>query len=79
MHGGLFSSDEVTLDDIRKIDRNRQPPEEGENNDQHSSRKGHCHSLLASPIIGMNTYDVRLFCTANNSLNECTKVLMSRW
>lgn len=29
MHGGLFSSDDVTLDDIRKIDRNRQPPEEG--------------------------------------------------
>lgn len=29
MHGGLFSSDSVTLDDIRAIDRNRQPPEEG--------------------------------------------------
>lgn len=29
MHGGLFSSDDVTLDDIRGIDRNRQPPEEG--------------------------------------------------
>ncbi|KAG9509812.1 Serine/threonine-protein phosphatase 5 [Fragariocoptes setiger] len=29
MHGGLFSSDDVTLDDIRKIDRNRQPPDEG--------------------------------------------------
>lgn len=29
MHGGLFSEDEVTLDDIRKIERNRQPPEEG--------------------------------------------------
>lgn len=29
MHGGLFSKDGVTLDDIRKIDRNRQPPEEG--------------------------------------------------
>lgn len=30
MHGGLFNSDNVTLDDLRKIDRNRQPPEEGE-------------------------------------------------
>lgn len=30
MHGGLFSKDGVTLDDLRKIDRNRQPPEEGE-------------------------------------------------
>ncbi|KAK8371904.1 hypothetical protein O3P69_013501 [Scylla paramamosain] len=29
MHGGLFSSDNVTLDDLRKIDRNRQPPDEG--------------------------------------------------
>lgn len=29
MHGGLFSQDNVTLDDIRKIDRNRQPPNEG--------------------------------------------------
>lgn len=29
MHGGLFSSDTVTLDDIRKIERNCQPPEEG--------------------------------------------------
>ena len=29
MHGGLFSDDKVTLDDIRKVDRNRQPPETG--------------------------------------------------
>lgn len=29
MHGGLFSKDGVTLDDIRSIERNRQPPEEG--------------------------------------------------
>ena len=29
MHGGLFSKDDVTIDDIRKIDRFRQPPEEG--------------------------------------------------
>lgn len=29
MHGGLFAKDDVTLDDIRAIDRNRQPPEEG--------------------------------------------------
>ncbi|XP_044731006.1 serine/threonine-protein phosphatase 5 [Chrysoperla carnea] len=29
MHGGLFSKDDVTLEDIKKIDRNRQPPEEG--------------------------------------------------
>lgn len=29
MHGGLFSDDNVTLDDIRKTSRNRQPPEEG--------------------------------------------------
>lgn len=29
MHGGLFSKDNVTLDALREIDRNRQPPEEG--------------------------------------------------
>lgn len=29
MHGGIFSNDNVTLDDIRKVSRNRQPPEEG--------------------------------------------------
>ena len=29
MHGGLFSRDDVTLDEIRKIERNRQPPEQG--------------------------------------------------
>ncbi|XP_043256603.1 serine/threonine-protein phosphatase 5 [Colletes gigas] len=29
MHGGLFSRDDVTLQEIREIDRNRQPPEEG--------------------------------------------------
>ncbi|KAK4300299.1 hypothetical protein Pmani_027485 [Petrolisthes manimaculis] len=29
MHGGLFSTDDVTLDDIRKTERNRQPPETG--------------------------------------------------
>uniref|UniRef100_A0A2P2I2P8 protein-serine/threonine phosphatase n=3 Tax=Hirondellea gigas TaxID=1518452 RepID=A0A2P2I2P8_9CRUS len=29
MHGGLFSEDSVSLDDIRKTQRNRQPPEEG--------------------------------------------------
>lgn len=29
MHGGLFANDNVTLDDLRQIERNRQPPEEG--------------------------------------------------
>ncbi|XP_071962945.1 serine/threonine-protein phosphatase 5-like [Antedon mediterranea] len=29
MHGGLFSNDEVTLEDIKKVDRNRQPPDSG--------------------------------------------------
>lgn len=29
MHGGLFSEDNVTLNDIRNIERNRQPPEDG--------------------------------------------------
>lgn len=29
LHGGLFSQDGVTLDDLRKIDRVREPPESG--------------------------------------------------
>ena len=29
MHGGLFSRDDVTLEDIRKIDRFCEPPDEG--------------------------------------------------
>lgn len=29
MHGGLFAQDNITLEDLRKIERNRQPPEEG--------------------------------------------------
>ncbi|GAB5367235.1 hypothetical protein AAMO2058_001212500 [Amorphochlora amoebiformis] len=29
VHGGLFTKDGVTLNDIRKINRNRQPPESG--------------------------------------------------
>jgi serine/threonine-protein phosphatase 5 len=29
MHGGLFSNDDVKLEDIRKTDRIRQPPDEG--------------------------------------------------
>ena len=29
MHGGLFSRDDVKLDEIRKIDRFRQPSDEG--------------------------------------------------
>ena len=31
MHGGLFSKDDVTIEDIRKVDRNRQPPDSGIN------------------------------------------------
>ena len=29
MHGGLFARDDVKLDELRTIDRNRQPGEEG--------------------------------------------------
>ncbi|XP_062498876.1 serine/threonine-protein phosphatase 5-like, partial [Corticium candelabrum] len=29
MHGGLFSRDDVTIDDIRQVDRHREPPDEG--------------------------------------------------
>lgn len=30
MHGGLFKRDDVKLDELRTIDRNRQPGEEGQ-------------------------------------------------
>ena len=30
VHGGLFSRPDVTLDDLKRIDRNREPPEEGD-------------------------------------------------
>ena len=29
VHGGLFTNDGVTLDDIRKIDRFKEPPNDG--------------------------------------------------
>lgn len=29
LHGGLFSRDDVTLEDLRKVDRFREPPDEG--------------------------------------------------
>ena len=29
MHGGLFAEEGVSLDDIRAVDRFRQPPEDG--------------------------------------------------
>ena len=29
MHGGLFTRDDVTLKEIRELDRNRQPPDQG--------------------------------------------------
>lgn len=29
VHGGLFSKDDVTIEDLRKVDRVREPPEEG--------------------------------------------------
>ncbi|MCL4134395.1 UNVERIFIED_CONTAM: hypothetical protein GTU68_055796, partial [Idotea baltica] len=43
MHGGLFSEDNVTLDDIRKTHRNRQPPEQGIM----------CDLLWSDPMQGM--------------------------
>jgi serine/threonine-protein phosphatase 5 len=30
VHGGLFSKDGVTIDDIKKIQRNQEPPEQGD-------------------------------------------------
>lgn len=38
VHGGLFSEDGVKLEDIKKIDRNRQPPDQGEK---------HCYPVIA--------------------------------
>ena len=46
MHGGLFASDEVTLDDIAATERNRQPPENGWLN---TSYQSYIHSLCFKP------------------------------
>jgi len=51
VHGGLFSKDNVSLDDIRSIDRKREPPESGlmceiiwsdpcKENGRHPSKRG---------------------------------------
>jgi serine/threonine-protein phosphatase 5 len=51
VHGGLFAKDGITLDDIRKIDRVREPPEDGvmcdilwsdptKQNGRHPSKRG---------------------------------------
>lgn len=50
-HGGLFAQDGVKLDDIRKLDRHREPPESGimcdllwsdpvKQNGRHPSKRG---------------------------------------
>jgi len=41
-HGGLFTNDNVTLDDIKKVDRIREPPDSGIM----------CDLLWADPIEG---------------------------
>ena len=51
LHGGLFSKDDVTLEDIRKVDRFKEPPETGvmcecmwsdpcDNNGRYPSKRG---------------------------------------
>jgi serine/threonine-protein phosphatase 5 len=49
-HGGLFNQENVSLDDIRKISRNSQPPESGLMSDM----------LWADPQLRTNRYN--LFC-----------------
>lgn len=53
MHGGLFSEDGVTLDDLRKIERNRQPPDSGRLifQMQHESKSG-SQSFFA-PVVSL--------------------------
>lgn len=57
MHGGLFSEDGVTLDDIRKIERNRQPPDSGEGGGPVTapSLPGPRHLLRGLPAPGEDT------------------------
>jgi len=67
MHGGLFSEDNVVLDDLRKIERNRQPPDSGEEVIMHerfwngyilaSSWVG----ILKTKFVHIHTYDLLLF------------------
>jgi len=58
VHGGLFSEDGVKLDDIRKIDRNRQPPDQGIVRALHRQSRGSV-GALASPT---NVHDPGLMC-----------------
>jgi len=44
-HGGLFSEDNITLEEIKKINRNREPPEKGPM----------CELLWSDPLPGQQT------------------------
>ena len=57
MHGGLFSDDTVTLDDIRKVERNKQPPETGKSKHSIRSEKLFCHGRsIAIVLIFISKY-----------------------
>ena len=57
MHGGLFSEDGVTLDDIRKIERNRQPPDSGEWTQAQRGVPGPTQTLCGFPTCNLNVWD----------------------
>jgi len=56
VHGGLFDRDDVTLDELRAIDRHCEPPVEGLM----------CDLLWADPKVrlGLGSFDASAFCNA---------------
>jgi serine/threonine-protein phosphatase 5 len=50
VHGGLFSRDDVTLDELRRLDRFREPPDEGPMCEvrRHQSSADNCASAAAA-------------------------------
>ncbi|KAI0978048.1 hypothetical protein GJ496_007729 [Pomphorhynchus laevis] len=83
MHGGLFSSTDVTLDDVGKIDRNRQPPDTGIITDilwfdpcqeirRHPSRRGLDYNLdQMLPLEGVNVMHDKQCITVFSAPNNC--------
>jgi hypothetical protein len=66
MHGRLFSKDGVTLDDIRKIDRNRQPPEDGLMCELTGASLEPCHHCQSMPFFKNCPIRVLYFSYSNN-------------
>ena len=50
VHGGLFSRDDVTLDELRTLDRFREPPDEGPMCEVRRVRTLRCACAMLTPL-----------------------------